>query len=346
MRRDSQNGLKPPRRVLFAAGGMLCCAAAVVALAAPSRLGPPSWTDEPPSDAVGAIDGNSIAVEGPLKVEVVSEEVRTILLSGGDVRVKSGGARVDLSEGGQLSICGPAHFSVLKSGGALTVALDSGTIHARIEGAPALTIYTPQIQARPVAIGGDAQDLLVGLGAAGAMCVRANSGAVRIEQQLTGQSVLLPQGANVQLLNGQIDSLQASGGRCSCELQAGPPEISRLASRDEVRAAKPPAEKAAAKEEPIYQVFMPPLAFQASAAVQPEPDPRLILLVRRVRVRPTLIFQGRVEGEAVASAAVAPPPATAPGAAGIAPQKNAPAAGYSVVDRVRSLLHRIWPRSS
>jgi hypothetical protein len=342
MRRNPQDGLKSPRRALLAAGGMLCCAAAVALAGVPAAPLP----DEPPNDAVGVIDGNSIAVQGPLKVEVAGEEVHTILLSGGDVRVKSGSARLDLSEGGQLFICGPAHFSVLKSGGALTVALESGTIHARIEGAPALTIYTPQIQARPVAIGGDAQDLLVGLDAAGAMCVRANSGAVRIEQQLTGQSVLLPQGANVQLLNGQIDSLQASGGRCSCELQAGLPEISRLASGDEVRAAKPPAEKAAAKEEPVYQVFMPPLAFHASAAVQPEPDPRLILLVRRVRVRPTLIFQGRVEGEAVASAAVAPPPATAPNAAAGAPQKSAPAAGYSVVDRVRSLLQRIWPRSS
>ena len=339
MRRDSQNGRKPCRRVLLAAAGMLCCAVAVALAGVPAAKVP----DEPPSDAVGTIDGNSIAVQGPLKVEVVGEEVRTILHSGGDVRVKSGSARVDLSEGGQLIICGPAHFSVLKSGGALTVALDFGTIHARIEGAPALTIYTPQIQARPVAIGGDAQDLLVGLGAAGAMCVRANSGAVRIEQQLTGQSVLLPQGANVQLMNGQIDSLQTSGVRCSCELQTGPPEISRLASGDEVRAAKPPAEKTAAKEEPVYQVFMPPLAFDASAAVQPEPDPRLILLVRRVRVRPTLIFQGRVEGEAVASAAVAPPSAAAAGGGTL---KSAPAAGDSVVDRVRSLLHRIWPRSS
>ncbi|MBZ5701772.1 MAG: hypothetical protein LAN84_07985 [Acidobacteriia bacterium] len=336
MRRNSQDGLPSPRRVLLAAGGLLCCAAAVALARVPAA--PPA--DEPPNDAVGVIDGNSIAVQGPLTVKVAGAEVRTILLSGGDVRVKSGSARVDLSEGGHLIICGPAHFSVLKSGGALTVALDSGTIHARIEGEPALTIYTPQIQARPVAIGGDAQDLLLGLDAAGAMCVRANSGAVRIEQQLTGQSVLLPQGANVQLRNGQIDSLQTGGGRCSCELQTGPPEISRLASADEVRAAKPPAEKTAAKEEPVYQVFMPPLAFNASAAVQPEPDPRLILLVRRVRVRPTLIFQGRVEGEAVASAAAALPPAAAP------PAPRKPAAGDSVVDRVRTLLHRIWPRSS
>ena len=41
---------------------------------------------------------------------------------------------------------------------------------------------------------------------------------------------------------------------------------------------------------------MPPLSYDAKAAVQRDDfDPKLILLVRRVRVRPTLIFQGRVE---------------------------------------------------
>jgi len=41
---------------------------------------------------------------------------------------------------------------------------------------------------------------------------------------------------------------------------------------------------------------MPPLIYDANAKVQPEIDPKMIVLVRRVRVRPTLIFQGRVEG--------------------------------------------------
>src|SRR5207245_6393642 len=60
-------------------------------------------------------------------------QVKTVLRSGGDVRVKSGTARIDLVEGGQISICGPAHLSVLKSGGSLTIALDTGTIHVHIE---------------------------------------------------------------------------------------------------------------------------------------------------------------------------------------------------------------------
>ena len=48
---------------------------------------------------------------------------------------------------------------------------------------------------------------------------------------------------------------------------------------------------------------MPPLRYDASAKVQDEPDPKLIVLVRRVRVRPTLIFQSRVEGDPLPVAA-------------------------------------------
>jgi hypothetical protein len=341
------DGLRSPRRALFAAGIVLCCGAALCIAAAPS--------DEPTPDAVGTIEGEAIALRGPMQVEVVRGQMRTVLRSGSDVQVKSGEARIDLVEGGQIAICGPAHLSVLKSGGSLTVALDSGTIHFHIQRAPALTIYTPQIQAKPVAIGDSAQDALVGLDATGAMCLRADSGALRVEQQLTGQAVIVPQGGDVLLTNGQIDSLRPSAGRCSCELQtvkATPPDAGMVASAEEVRLKNPPSppqpapEKPPAKEEPVYKVFMPPLAFDASAKVQPEPDPQLILLVRRARVRPTLIFRGRVEGEAVAVALnPSPPPAAAPQAAA-APQKKAPAANDSVVDRVRSFLRRIWTRNS
>jgi len=94
------------RATLFAAvSGMLCLAVFVSASAAP---------DQPAGDTVGVIDGEDIAVTGPMSVEVVGGQVKTILRSGSDVRVKSGQARISLAEGGQLSICGPAHLSVLK----------------------------------------------------------------------------------------------------------------------------------------------------------------------------------------------------------------------------------------
>ena len=335
--------------LIVSAVAMLCAALFAAAAARP---------DEPSTDSVGVIDGEAIAVTGPMHVETLNGQVKTVLRSGSDVHVKSGTARIDLVEGGQITICGPAHFSVLKSGGSLTVALDSGTIHAHIEGEPALTIYTPQIQAHTVAIGGGPQDVLVGFDTPGALCIRANRGAVRLEQQLTGQSVLIPQTGDVLLLNGQLDSLRTSAGRCACELQiakAAPPpepEISRLATAEEARKSaletKPgpttaAVEKPAVKEEPIYQVFMPPLVYDANAKVQPDFDPRMIVLVRRVRVRPTLIFQGRVEGTIVA--AVTLPPAPAPAAAATASKPPVPARD-SFVDRVRSFVRKLWSRGA
>jgi hypothetical protein len=336
----------------------MCCAAFATARAA--------RPDQPPFDTVGVIDGESIAVSGSMIVEVVHGQVKTILRSGSDVRVKSGQARIDLVEGGNIIICGPAHLSVLKSAGSLTLALDFGVIHAHILHEPSLTIYTAQLQARPVAIGDGPQDALVGFDIAGAMCIRASSGAVRLEQQLTAQNVIVPQGGDILVNNAQLDTLHTGVGHCSCEsptARSAPPvvpstEVSVLATPEEIhkkqaegkRAATQPDPPAApAREEPIYQVFMPPLTYDANAKAQAEFDPRLIMLVRRVHVRPTLIFQGRVEGEPVALASNTP---QNPSSADAHPEQKSmpktaqPGTDDSMFGRVRSFLRRLWTRSS
>ena len=351
-------------------------------------------TDNPPDDAVGTIEGEAIALQGPMTVEVVHGQVKTVLRSGNDIRVKTGQARLELVEGGKIAICGPAHLSVLKSGASLTVALDSGVIRVHIDKQPTITIYTAQIQAKPMSIGEGPEDALIGFDAPGTMCVRATSGAIRLEQQLTGQSVIVPQGGDILLNNGALEGLQNTGGHCACEMQwvkndPPPPEISRIATTEEIRqrdaeakkappaptpppapektataektpapekpaeaerqpvtAENAPADKtlaekpAAPKQEPVYQVFMPPLAYDAHAAVQPDNfDPKLIMLVRRVRVRPTLIFQGRVEGEAAVQSVAAVKPA------GQKPATPAPVTqpkDDSVVNRVRAFLRNLF----
>jgi hypothetical protein len=336
-------------RVLALAVAVSCSCAVHFAAARP---------DDPARDSVGLIDGDAISVSGPMSVEVVHGQTKTVLLSGSDVRVKSGTAKINLVEGGQIIICGPAHLSLLKSGGSLTVALDTGTIHARIEREPALTIYTAELQAQPVPIGDGPRDLLVGFETSGAMCIRANRGAVRLEQQLTGQSVMVPQAGDVLLTNGQIDSLHTNAGRCACELpvvQPTPPpqpEISQLLTAEEVRKTASNAVRKAppvsdtnptTNDEPIYQVLMPPLVYDAKAKAQPEIDPKLIVLVRRARVRPALIFRGHVEGEVVTAAAVSPAPAPAPAGSAKSP-KPTPPANDSFFDRLRSFIRKLWSR--
>jgi len=382
---------------LLAAGLSITTFTAALFTAPPTAAA--AGTDNPPDDAVGTIEGEAIALQGPMTVEVVHGQVRTVLRSGNDIRVKTGQARMELVEGGKIAICGPAHLSVLKSGGSLTVALDSGVIRVHIDKQPAITIYTAQIQARPMSIGDGPEDALIGFDAPGTMCVRATSGAIRLEQQLTGQSVIVPQGGDILLNNGALEGLQNTGGHCACEMQwvkndPPSPEISRIATTEEIqqrdaeakKASPPPApasapEKTAAeekapapakpveaerqpvtaenaatdkspaerpsapKQEPIYQVFMPPLAYDAHAAVQPDNfDPKLIVLVRRVRVRPTLIFQGRVEGNAAVQSVAAVKPA------GAKPANPAPATqppvpqpkDDSVVNRVRAFLRNLF----
>jgi hypothetical protein len=303
---------------------------------------------------VGTIEGEAIALQGPMTVEVVHGQIKTLLRSGNDIRVKSGQARLDLVEGGQIAICGPAHLSVLKSGGALTLALDTGVIHAHVESRPTLTIYTAQIQAQPIAIGDSPQDALIGFEAPGVMCVRAAGGAIRLEQQLTGQSVIVPQGGDVLLNNGRLEGLQNTAGHCSCNLQiakveAPATELSRLATPEEIRqketegkktSATPEKPVEASNEQPVYQVFMPPLSYDAHAAVQRENfDPKLILLVRRVRVRPTLIFQGRVEDPAAAGQKAA---AVSKSLAPAGPVAAPPQGDDSVVNRVRAFFRRLF----
>src|SRR5438552_17489868 len=204
-----------PAAVPVTSIAILCAALRCAALLAATAARP----DEPPSDSVGVIDGEAIAVNGPMSVEVVHGQAKTVLRSGSDVRVNSGAARIDLVEGGQVSICGPAHLSVLKSGGSLTIALDTGTVRVHVEHELPLTIYTPLIQAQTVAIGNAPRDAVVGFDSSGAMCIRANLGAIRVEQQLTGQSVIIPQTGDVFLFNGQLEQLRTRAGHCSCELQ-------------------------------------------------------------------------------------------------------------------------------
>jgi hypothetical protein len=336
--------------VRLAAAAVLTCGALLTAAAGRS--------DNPSSDdAVGTIEGDSIALQGPMSVEVVRGQVKTMLRSGNDIRVKFGQARLDLVEGGQIAICGPAHLSVLKSAGALTLALDTGVIRARIEHKPVLTVYTAQIQAKPISIGDGPQDALIGFETPGAMCVKATFGAIRLEQQLTAQNVIVPQGGDVLVNNGQLEGLQNTQGHCSCELKLAnvtqkAPEFSRVATPEEIERKREEEKKAVAvgaaeekpptpKEEPVYQVFMPPLAYDARAAVQRDNfDPKLILLVRRVRVRPTLIFQGRVEESPTKSQNTA--------AKNVKPTASTPAATTpaqpddSMVNRVRAFFRHLF----
>ena len=259
-------------------------------------------------EIVGRLTGDDVAVTGAVSMDVENGRSTATLASGSDVTVRSGQAKIDLVEGGDIAICGPAHFSVLKSGGAITVALDYGRLHPQLESAAPLAIYTPLIVATPVAVAQGSRDVTVGLDQTGEMCAYTSKGAVRVEQQLTGQSLLVPQGGEVDLTGGELSTLRQISGSCSCDLMVA----SNASAQKQLEFSVPihPSTSPAAHPatvpppapsvETVYRVDMPPLIFDAkSPTPPPDPDPSTMLLVRESHVAPEVVFHGRVEAVAL-----------------------------------------------
>ena len=310
--------------------------------------------------AIGRIEGDDLEVVTTTPAGVEKKAAPTAVASGSDVTLRSGHALLMLDAGGEVSVCGPTHFRVIKSAGAVTLALDYGRVHPSLESADAFTIYTPTIVATPIAISGGLRDTTLGLDPTGEMCVLAARGAMRVEPQFADQSVIVPQGGRVSLIGGQIQSLQIDAESCSCEFpraslgrpKVAPPEtpatpppprsvgaLNRpvLPERKDVAESPAPSET----EAPVYTVLMPPLSFNANSPdPPPEPDPETILLVREVRLRPTVVFRGHVnpaptQAEALPSAQPIPPK----------PAGDQPApAQPGLLDRMRNFFRKLAGR--
>ena len=304
--------------------------------------------------AVGRIEGDDLEVVTTTPSGIETNAAPTVVASGSDITLRSGHALLLLNAGGEISICGPAHFKLIKSSGAVTLALDYGRVHPSLESADAFTIYTPTIVATPIAIAGGPRDMTVGLEQNGEMCVLTARGALRVEPQFSDQSLIVPQGGTVSLMGGQINSLQADVFACSCDYprarmeppKSAPPPHSQPArdvgmlapplppQRKKTETSPPPS---AAGGEPVYTVLMPPLTFDANSPLPPaDPAPETILLVREVRLRPSVEFHGHVNpapSQAVAVQVSSP----APTPADDRPTDLQP----GIFDRVRNFFRRL-----
>ena len=319
------------------------------------RFTPISAQDFPA--VLGRIEGDDLEVATQTPTGIETDAAPTVVASGSDVTLRSGYGLLLLNSGGQVSICGPAHFRLIKSSGALTLALDYGRVHPSLESADEFTIYTPTIVATPIAIAGGGRDMTVGLGQDGEMCMLTARGAMRVAPQFSDQSVIVPQGGTVSLAGGQIESLQADPAACSCDFprarmgasQSAPSQRTHPA-RDIGVLAQPlaPERKRATRNaapppvpagEPVYTVLMPPISFDADSPELPaDPAPETILLVREVRLRPSVEFRGHVNP--APSQAALPPAAPSPAnpAPPAAPEKRPAVSQPSLLDRVRTFF--------
>ena len=68
---------------------------------------------------IGRIEGDDLDVVTKTPTGLETDAAPTVVASGSDVTLRSGHALLLLNAGGEISICGPAHFKVIKSAGAV-----------------------------------------------------------------------------------------------------------------------------------------------------------------------------------------------------------------------------------
>jgi len=304
-------------------GGLLCGCAAARA------------QDAPPT-TVGRVEGVDVTVDGgaPAGAESLSGAAGIFVTNGGVVTVHSGAAQMTLLVGGRVDICGPAKFTVLQAGDAITLALNFGRLRIQLPASTQLRIFTPTIIATPIDISGGARDITVGLDLNDSMCVRAAGGALQLEHQFTGERLVVPQAGEFSLAAGKLLPVAGAPDSCTCAgMQArvsqpaesvpeyglsAPPDTAKAAAAKQQTASEPPVElsipahnsesrpipsaaknaapPAPAMSMPEYKVEMPPLSFSAnSPAPPPDSSPDTILLVRIAHFEPEWEFQGHVE---------------------------------------------------
>jgi hypothetical protein len=230
--------------------------------------------------AIGRVEGNDISVEGAGApgnggAPSAGGQLASFLVSNGNVvTVHVGQARMTLAAGGQVDICGPAKFTVLESGGAITLALNFGRMHVQIPATTSLRIYTPTIIAAPLDIGGAVRDINVGLDLNDSLCVVSTGGAVRLEQQFSGEGLIVPQAGEFFLEGGNLVPVVGAPGSCECLAQLAretppPPETAPdrfEPSRPEIAQNVPLVPSAP----PVVSQAQPPVAPMNVAVAEPE----------------------------------------------------------------------------
>jgi hypothetical protein len=183
----------------------------------------PTRAQQAPLGALGRVEGNDVSVEGGSAATngTATSAPSMFVVNGSVITVHSGQARMTLAGGGQIDICGPAKFTLLQSGPAVTLALNFGRMRVQLPAAAQLRIFTPTIVATPIDIGGAPRDFTVGLDLSDSLCVVATSGALRLEHQFTGEGLIVPQSGEFFLAAGKLLPVAGVAGSCQCvSLQA------------------------------------------------------------------------------------------------------------------------------
>ena len=212
--------------------------------------------DAPPG-AVGRVQGRDISVESGTAANngTARSAPGIYVLNGSVVTVHSSKARMMLFAGGKVDICGPAKFTVLLSGDAITLALNFGRVRVSLPSKIALRVFTPSIIGTPLDISGGSRDVTVGLNLDDSLCVLATSGAIQLANQFSDERLIVPQSGEFFLGAGKLLPVAGKPGSCQC-------------FADEPRPVAPPPEPI-----PETAVAIPVLPVTAPAAKSQPAEP-------------------------------------------------------------------------
>jgi hypothetical protein len=234
-----------------------------------------------PTRAIGRIDGSDISVESGAAGSATTGSAASIfVVNGSVVTVHSGLARMVLAAGGEIGICGPAKFTMLESNGAITLALNFGRLHVRLPATTTLRIFTPAIIATPLDISGATRDINIGLDLNDSLCVLAATGALRLEQQFSGETLVVPQASEFFLADGKLIPVQGAPGSCQCaglEADNAPPPAApgtELSAKAESGPAPEPQPQPSRDSTHKMEIPPPSTPVRASSAkTEPGPAP-------------------------------------------------------------------------
>jgi hypothetical protein len=167
---------------------------------------------------VGHIQGSDASVETVAAGSdtISSAESGADVSNGSLVTVHSGQAHLTLISGGEVDICGPAKLTLLQAGSGITLALNFGRVRVQLPSSTDLRIFTPTIIATPIDIHGAERDITAGLDLDDSLCVMAASGALLLENQFTGEKLVVPQAGEFSLAQGKLVPVAGAAGSCQC----------------------------------------------------------------------------------------------------------------------------------
>jgi hypothetical protein len=226
-----------------------------------------------PLSIVGRIEGSDISVQGPSTPGNDNEtKTPSIMVGNGSVvTVHAGDARLTLVSGGEVDICGPAKFTLLQSGAAITLALDFGRVRVQLPASTSLRLFTPTIVATPIDISGGTRDITVGLDLDDSLCVLAASGALQLEHQFSGEKLIVPEAGEFFLNAGKLLPVAGKPGSCQCAAMQTRPRPSFSEPQEYAKMVQPLTAPAVTPSEPVA----PSIAATNAPPPAPETPPNV-----------------------------------------------------------------------